>query len=278
MSSLSTQLQDDSLGNVLPRACPACAEENDTLLQKYSEGDWKVVSCAECDFVYLKNPPGYEALVDEYSWEKTSKEETKRRYKTRSIGAKLSKSSQWRLSLLRFSRTKVDGYFNEGNVLDIGCGSGASLLKAKGIPHGIEISRELHKISDERMKERGGYCIHAPAVEGVKAFPDNYFKGVLMHSFLEHEENPADLINGLHRILEPGGHVYVRVPNYGSLNRKVMGKKWCGFRYPDHVNYFTFDSLENMAHENGFSFKLLNPINVMVDDNLKALLIKKSAS
>jgi len=162
--------------------------------------------------------------------------------------------------------------------LDIGCGNGASLLKAKGIPHGIEISRELHKISNERMKERGGYCIHAPAVEGVKAFPDNYFKGVLMHSFLEHEENPADLINGLHRILESGGHVYVRVPNYDSLNRKVMGKKWCGFRYPDHVNYFTFDSLKNMAHENGFSFKLLNPINVMVDDNLKALLIKKSAS
>jgi len=58
MSSLSTQLQDDSLGNDLPRACPACAEENDTLLQKYSEGDWKVVSCAECDFVYLKNRNG----------------------------------------------------------------------------------------------------------------------------------------------------------------------------------------------------------------------------
>ena len=56
-----------------------------------------------------------------------------------------------------------------------------------------------------------------------------------------------------------GRPIYVRVPNYGSLNRKMLGAKWCGFRYPDHVNYFTTKSLGAMAGDCGLKLKLLNP-------------------
>lgn len=257
------------------RVCPACKSGKANALEAFSQDHWRLVSCADCDFVYLKNPPAYSALVDDFSWEKTSAKETERRLETRSVGAKLSKSSQWRLSLLRLSRTKVEHYFDKGNVLDVGCGKGERLLNSGGIPHGVEISRELHAISNNNMKAKGGHCIHAPAVEGVKEFPNDYFDGVLMHSFLEHEKSPSSLLSGIYKVLKLGGHVYVRVPNFGSLNRKFMGKKWCGFRYPDHVNYFTVKSLKQLAQDNGFSFKLLNPLNIMVDDNIKAYLVKK---
>lgn len=256
------------------RSCPACECQVSVDIKAYSECDWRIVSCIECDFVYLKNSLGYEALIDQYSWEKTSTAETQRRLKTRNISAKLSKKSQWRLSLLRFSRTNINNYFTEGNVLDLGCGSGHRIVKTGGIPHGVEISSELHKVADEKMRKRGGYCIHAPAIEGVSEFPDEYFKSVLMHSFLEHEENPVGLLSELYRILQKGGNVYIRVPNYASINRKFMGKKWCGFRYPDHVNYFTADNLKRMVMQQGFAFKLLNPVNLLFDDNIKALLTK----
>jgi len=257
------------------RCCPACGTNRAKHLPFYSEGDWKVVSCDACNFVYLRNPPGYEALVDDFAWEKTSVQETKRRLKTRKIGARISKSSRWRLSLLRLSRTKIDQYFKSGNVLDIGCGAGHKILETGGVPHGVEISRKLNAIANERMQEQGGFSIHAPAVEGVEQFETDYFDAVLMHSFLEHEENPSGLLKGVFRSLKKGGHAYVRVPNYGSLNRMFMQKKWCGFRYPDHVNYFTISSLKKMAQKNGFDFKLLNPLNVFLDDNIKALLVKR---
>lgn len=32
----------------------------------------------------------------------------------------------------------------------------------------------------------------------------------------------------------------------------VRGKEWCGFRLPDHVNYFTPDSLVQMCQQVGF--------------------------
>jgi hypothetical protein len=42
------------------------------------------------------------------------------------------------------------------------------------------------------------------------------------------------------------------VPNYGYLNRIVMGQKWGGFRYPDHVNYWTPETLIKIIRDTGF--------------------------
>jgi hypothetical protein len=79
------------------------------------------------------------------------------------------------------------------------------------------------------------------------------------------------------RVLAPGGSIYVRVPNYGSLNRRMLGAKWCGFRYPDHVNYFTTTSLGAMAGDCGLKLKLLNPIRLPLDDNINAVLSSEAA-
>ena len=256
------------------RTCPGCGSSGQRDLPQYSLDEWRVVACTDCGFVYLSNPPGYEALEEEYGWEKTSAAETERRLETRGKAARLSKSTRWRLRLFGFTKKQLDRYFRSGNALDIGCGNGVRLLETGAVPHGVEISRELNRVANEKMKERGGYSIQAPAVEGVRKFPEDYFDSVLMHSFLEHEEQPGPLLDSLHRVLKKGGVIYVRVPNYGSINRMVTGQKWCGFRYPDHVNYFTIPTLKKMAHDHGYSFKLLNPITVPVNDNIKALLTK----
>jgi len=56
--------------------------------------------------------------------------------------------------------------------------------------------------------------------------------------------------------------------------RRVIGAKWCGFRYPDHVNYFTLHSLRDVAARAGFSCQLVNKISLPVDDNISVLLRK----
>ena len=97
-----------------------------------------------------------------------------------------------------------------------------------------------------------------------------------MFSYLEHETNVLGVLRGAHRALKDTGAVFVRVPNFGSLNRRVIGPKWCGFRYPDHVNYFTLSSLTNTASKAGFDTTLINRFTRPVDDNITVLL-RKSA-
>jgi hypothetical protein len=92
----------------------------------------------------------------------------------------------------------------------------------------------------------------------------------------EVERRKARSLEQCSRVLAPGGAIYVRVPNYGSLNRRMLGAKWCGFRYPDHVNYFTTTSLGAMAGDCGLKLKLLNPIRLPLDDNINAVLLSEA--
>ncbi|MCC5842025.1 MAG: hypothetical protein JJT96_18055 [Opitutales bacterium] len=45
----------------------------------------------------------------------------------------------------------------------------------------------------------------------------------------------------------------IKVPNHNCLNRKVRQGRWCGFRYPDQVNYFTPETLGGMIRRSGLT-------------------------
>ena len=254
------------------RACPACGASEGRALPRYSKARWQVVECAACRFVFLRNPPVYERMVEEFAWEKTKVVEKKRREEARPAVAKIDQSTRWRLGA--FKQRRPDLYrslFKPGRVLDVGCGEGRQIPKPF-VPYGIEISKALYEKAAANMSKRGGQAIHGPAAEAIAKFPDRYFTGVILSSVVEHELRPMDLLSHVARVLEQDGKAYIRVPNFGSFNRMINGGHWCGFRHPDHVNYFTTHSLRSMAAKAGLAAKLLNPVRTPFDDNINAIL------
>ncbi|RED11779.1 class I SAM-dependent methyltransferase [Pontivivens insulae] len=254
------------------RPCPSCTSAEANTLPAFSQDEWRVAECTSCRFVYLTNPPSYDALVEEFAWEKQIAEvsEAKPRKGGRSAVAKMRAG----LRSLRPTRSeKFLKLLGGGKVLDIGCGGGHR-MEPPFVPYGIEISKAQYQMSDELMRSRGGYCIHGAGADAIWDFPEGHFDAVMMHSYLEHEVEVDRVLQGAARALRPGGRVYVRVPNFGSVNRKVRGRKWCGFRWPDHVNYFTASSLRRVAVRAGFEMRIVNRLNLMFDDNIQALLIK----
>lgn len=261
-----------SAGDTRNRACPQCGGGKVAPLPAYSTAEWSVARCNACGFVFLHNPPEYESLVEDFAWEKTAAAETERRKLSRPLLMWLDRSTRWRLRI--FSRSRQDLYrslFSPGRVLDIGCGGDAGPPEPF-VPCGIEISKVLYERSAALMRARGGDVINGPAAEAIGTFPDDYFTGVIMRSVLEHEAQPKRLLREVARVLQPGSRAYVRVPNYGSINRVFSGGKWCGFRHPDHVNYFTVASLRRMAGDAGLSLKLLHPLRLPFDDNINGVL------
>ena len=254
------------------RDCPHCGSAELQALPHYSSAPWQIVECRACGFVFLRNPPAYDQLVSKFAWEKTRVAEVARRKSRSPFRMWLDGATRWRAGIYSPDvGARLKRLFKTGPVLDVGCGSGKKVPEPF-IPFGIEISEELCREADSHMKRRGGRAVHAPAVDGVKQFPDRYFSGILLRSFLEHEAQPKALLAECARVLAADGAVYVRVPNFGSLNRRVLGGKWCGFRYPDHVNYFTTASLGAMAADCGLGLRLLNPIRLPLDDNINAVL------
>lgn len=261
------------------RACPACGANRPSRLARYAPPEWAVAACGACGFVYLANPPEAEALeAGEGAWEESFAAEAERRIEEAPAVYKLDVATRARTRVFR--RDEMDYYrrwFRRGdggeggNVLDVGCGAGGR-VKAPFTPYGIEVSKALAASADAKMRPLGGACVQGLGAEAIERFPERHFDGILFRSYLEHETDPRRALAGAARVLKPSGAVYVKVPNYGSLNRAVMGRHWCGFRHPDHVNYFTLATLRRMAKEAGFGTELINRWNLILDDNIHVLL------
>lgn len=277
----SFEVKSANLGvmQVIHRDCPLCGRDNsDQPDNAYSYDVWAIKDCPTCGFTYIDRGPDYAKLFEELSWETTTAVEEQRRADLRPMGYKVSKLTRLRMSLLPRKQMPLmlEAWSQPGNVVDLGCGDGGQLDKLDPgfVPFGIEVSTALAKAADTRFSIHGGACVNAPTLEGLKSFPTGFFAAATLRSYLEHEMHPLPVLRELRRVLAPGGVAIIKVPNYASLNRIVMGNKWCGFRYPDHLNYFTPKMLKKMGVKAGFSVHFGLTYTLPTSDNMYAVLRK----
>ena len=243
----------------VPRACPLCGCGNASRPpDRYSQPPWILKCCSQCGMLYLENPVEYSALENEMAWEKTFAAELEMRRGRNPIlyrAARAPKAAWQRLlrrdKLVSWARR----YFTSGPVLDVGCAGGHTLERLPGqyIPYGIEISAELSRLAQQRFAPRGGRVVQGDALSALSQFDAGFFTGIIMTSFLEHEPEPRAVLAAAGRVTRPESHIIVKTPNFASWNRAVRGARWCGFRFPDHVNYFTPKLLGKLVAGSGFN-------------------------
>lgn len=234
---------------------------------------WRLVRCRETGFVFLMDPPVASRLEQEFAWEKTYALESRRRELAEPVMRRVSSLSK-RLRAVMLPRhdrmaalavAVAVGIEHPGPVcvLDVGCGSGSRMagihrsLTALGrevSPCGIEVSRHLASVSGSLFSQLGGRVVQALATDAMSLFEPESIDVVVLSSFLEHEHRPLHFLRQARSTLRTWGAVVLKVPNYASWNRYVRGQRWCGFRIPDHVSYFTPHTLRLLAQEAGFRF------------------------
>ena len=238
------------------RLCPLCGTDNaGAKPSAYSKGPWIIKKCTRCRLVYLENPPSYEELEEIFAWEKTSQEVAQK--KTESAlrrGVKVIERYKDKLIKRDKLIALVKEYFPAGHVLDVGCGGGEVMnrLDKKYTPFGIEVSKQLSQRAKKIAEARGGRVFCGNALWGLNTFEKAFFSAAIMSAYFEHESAPREVLQKIMRILQPGAPLVIKVPNYGCINRMVTGGKWCGFRYPDHVNYWTPKTLKKIITDTGF--------------------------
>lgn len=265
----------DPVPKAVSRNCPACGE-NTPIRIGIGRDPWHISRCGECRFLYLEALPAQDAFEDKFAWDATFVAEKKRRKQAQPIVQWLDDRTRWRLHVFPRPETR---YFLErlagpGPVLDVGCGDGghAMRLPESYFPFGVEIAPRLAAKADAAFRTRGGKCVQGDAARNISRFEDCLFGGVMMNSYLEHEFRPLQVLEAVRPKLLPGAPLIIKVPNAGSLNAKVMGSNWCGIRLPDHVNYFTWNSLSAMARKAGYRVKAPSGVNLPTNDNMWAIL------
>jgi SAM-dependent methyltransferase len=278
----------------LKRVSPLLEREAPTTqLQGVAPAPWVVRRCDTSGLVFLENPPGYESLQSDLAWEVTwQREADKRAADEPALYAMSTAAKRFRHRVMK--RNKVADLAtaivrasasDEVRMLDLGCGEGQLLgqvmdrlpeaVRGRCRPFGVEISNELARRSSAALSPYGGRCVHASALEGLAGFEAGFFDLIVMSSFLEHEIQPLPLLREAARALRRDGRVLIKVPNYASWNRSLRGARWCGYRWPDHVNYFTPDTLSAAAQSAGLRVERMNLLDRFpLSDSLYAVLRK----
>ena len=69
---------------------------------------------------------------------------------------------------------------------------------------------------------------------------------------LEHLDDPIDVLIRLRASLTPDGLVLAAVPNFGSLQSRILGESWLHLDVPRHLSHFTKTSLIGLFERSGY--------------------------
>ncbi len=120
-----------------------------------------------------------------------------------------------------------------GTLLDIGAGTGdfLAVAKKKGWDaKGVEPNTQAKELA----KQKG-----IDLVPETKEYISQKFDVITMWHVLEHVPDVEFQIKELKRLLQPGGHLIIAVPNFKSYDATYYKSFWAAFDVPRHLWHFS---------------------------------------
>ncbi len=222
--------------------CPSCSSQ---LYQtSFIKAGFEFVTCKNCNLIYVKNiltvHPAQESTYHPVKADEEIRHLTK-------YGDKF-----WRAKRIHQA---LDRHFQgQRNIslLDIGCGNGYFLrcLQDWGYSHlfGLDANHES-TVFIQKHYQIPAECSFAENC----SYRDNQFDAVTMDQVLEHVEFPNRVLSTCHRILKPGGMLWLSTPNSRAWHILLKLRQFHRhFNGSDHINHFTPQTLADIVERNGF--------------------------
>lgn len=210
-------------------------------------GSYDIYRCVDCGFEQTFPVPSISELKHLYETYYNFSGETGTRY------------TRWRerffFSLLNRLWSWLDGDISfyqrrgAGRLLDIGCneGRGLRIYSRNGFQvEGLELNETAAALA-----RQPGFHVHTCLLENFK--PEIPFDVAVLSNVLEHSLDPRGMLQDVHRILAPGGQVWISCPNSRSWLRKALGPSWLNWHVPFHIFHFSPKTLQQLLTETGFA-------------------------
>jgi SAM-dependent methyltransferase len=249
--------------------CDLCGSSRATELFTSTErrfgigGRFSIVRCAECGLVRTEPQPDdlgrFYPSDRYYSYRVPNTRALMRAVVRRAYGLPYPGGRLFRVAVM-LTAWRLGGVppAPPGDLLDVGCGSGAFLLLLEDAGwrcSGVEIDpgavEEAHEAGLEHVRQ--GDFLQA-------GYPNSSMDVVRFWHSLEHLRSPRAALAEARRILRPGGKLVVGVPNFGSLLSRSFRDRWFPLEVPRHLWHFDRARLHALALQAGFEVQRIRNI------------------
>ncbi len=222
--------------------CPFCSKQNGqyiypSIVETDNIYGFNYVHCDDCGVAYLNPMPDEDDLTEHYR-------------KTHMDRNEKQNPGEFKIDPCRKAAIDSVGLSKDDTVLDVGCGKGEVLycLMKEGFNiEGVDpYFRPIYDVPE--LNER----IHTNNLKEA-GFPDGGFSVVMMWSVMEHISNPIELLEEVARVTKSGGRLVISVPNFKTLQHRLVKEHWPGFGPPEHLFVYSPDGLSKLL--GGFGFK-----------------------
>lgn len=206
------------------KACHVC--EGTRIYYLFSLAEYRVVNCEDCGLVFLNPQPDDSELEQIYDSDRSGK----------------SNPSSTKNFLHEISRYHGSG---PGQMLAIGCGDSGFLESAEAAGWrvtGIEFSKSASECAQQRLKSGQVHCGELKNA----ALPANQFDLCMLSDVLEHVRSPLEFLREVHRVLKPGGTLFVTAPSLDSTRQRTA--KFSA----KNLTYFDDQTLQTALFKSGF--------------------------
>jgi 2-polyprenyl-3-methyl-5-hydroxy-6-metoxy-1,4-benzoquinol methylase len=137
----------------------------------------------------------------------------------------------------------------DGQLLEVGCGSGGRLLTLRD--HGWSHLHGIELVSSAAERARSlGFSIECGLTESLlRSYPDEYFDVIVSSMVLEHLQNPFDVVGQIAAKLKPDGQFLFSTISRDSLDAKLFGNYWAGFDFPRHLVYLREKDIRDLLSD-----------------------------
>ena len=237
--------------NAIPirQDCPSCGPSGSVkLFVMRADSAWALCNCGLVFLQTIYNTPEHSADQADANDQTVHSRYAHRRRR------RIAKSRRQILDVLNHT--------TPGPLLDIGCSFGYTLEAASNL--GLDaVGVEVDQTAVKRCRQMGFSAENANMIK--LPFDDERFQIVTMKHVLEHTTEPRAVLHEVHRVLRPGGGLFIAVPHLRYYKAICLPETYHYFRFTGdgkgdgHYVYYTPDSLRRMLENLGFTVVGINP-------------------